>query len=641
MKFYLSLVPFAAATATATAIQSDVIIIGAGPAGMSAAKILHERDPTATITILEATDRIGGRVKTMQLGDSRVEMGAEDHYGADGGNPVHQALTAAYPEIYVDAYQGSEVYAMPPGRLGEAEPDAASSESEGTCGTVTYGGDTGLTKNCADDQEWEKYLGIFSWYYDSSQFQNDPTQTCEDALSRSRKFFGGIDDYKESRGWFLYDNQFAGEYGTTVDKMGAYGVAIAASDWSLSDTIYLNTNNLGYSDVLNNTWWDETINTATVTLRLSSPVTDINAPVATGPVEVIANGEPYYANQVIVAIPIGVLKASIDPKVQPGDPGCISFSPELPDITKQAITDIGFDQGLKVALKFDRNLPTCGNSEPWWETAVGGEVSFMITNGLSGGTVWPANYKDGSTDDVFMTFIVGDNAKEISNLSDEDMISRILSDMDAMYDGTPASDCFTLDPDNYVIQNWGESPYTRGAYSYQTPTTFDNDGDADATGNARARLQVPVYNNRLFFAGEGTSLVAGATVPGAIFEGERAGNAVIISGGSLQCGNIDSSQDCHTNNNCRWNFGECVSKRARTSLFGRRNDMDSTQKETPQLIQESKSNIRTRHGARRKMDRGGKTSGIDSRGKDMYHAAKGAKGRGSSKEKELLRVSVY
>ena len=82
------------------------------------------------------------------------------------------------------------------------------------------------------------------------------------------------------------------------------------------------------------TWWDDTISAATVVLELNCPVMDINSssPGTTGPAEVIANGESYYATQVIVAVPIGVLKASIDldSEVQPGDPGYISFSPDLP-----------------------------------------------------------------------------------------------------------------------------------------------------------------------------------------------------------------------------------------------------------------------------------------------------------------------
>jgi len=504
--------------------QSDVIIIGAGPAGMSAAKTLLERDPSVTITILEATDRIGGRVKTVQLGDSRVEMGAEEHYDSKGGNPVYQALTAAYPGIYEDAFPGSVVYAMP----SDSDPSMASPED--TCGTITYGANAGVPKNCADDLAWENFIGIWDWYWKPSRFQKNTTQSIEFALSQSRDFFKGIEDYDDTRGWFLYNSEFGSEYATTVDKMGAHDTAVQDFQWPFSENIFYNTNNLGYSDVLKDTWWDDTISAATVALKLNCPVTGINTPGTTGPVEVIANEESYYANHVIVAVPIGVLKASIDldSEVQPGDPGYISFSSELPDDTKQAITDIGFDQGLKAVFKFDRKLSTCEDSNPWWVTAVGGEVGLMVMNGMSGGWAWPANYKDGSSDDVFMTFIMGDNARDLSKLSDVDMIQQIMMDLDAMFDGTPASDCFTNDPANYVIQNWGKSPYTRGAYSFPTPTTVDDGGEAEV-GNARARLQNPVGDGRIFFAGEGTSLTMSATVPGAVFEGQRVGNAIPIS----------------------------------------------------------------------------------------------------------------
>ena len=94
------------------------------------------------------------------------------------------------------------------------------------------------------------------------------------------------------------------------------------------------------------------------------------------------------------------------------------FLNKLVTIVKtQAITDIGIDQGLKAVFKFDRNLSTCKNSTvPWWVTAVGGEVGSMVMNGMSGGWAWPANYKDGSSDDVFMTFIMGDNARDYDGL---------------------------------------------------------------------------------------------------------------------------------------------------------------------------------------------------------------------------------
>jgi len=88
---------------------------------------------------------------------------------------------------------------------------------------------------------------------------------------------------------------------------------------------------------------------------------------------------------------------------------------------------------------------------------------------------------------------------------------------------------------------------------------------------------------------------------------------------SLQCGSIDSSKDCRGNDLCRWQGGKCVDKR---------NAMGSVvENETSQLSsKESKpNNLRARQNTERKMERGGKNRGIDTRGRDMHNAAKGGK----------------
>src|SRR4051812_34587414 len=60
----------------------DVVVIGAGAAGLAAARALHERD--IDVVLLDARDRIGGRVFTHREHGSRIpiELGAEFIHGA-------------------------------------------------------------------------------------------------------------------------------------------------------------------------------------------------------------------------------------------------------------------------------------------------------------------------------------------------------------------------------------------------------------------------------------------------------------------------------------------------------------------------------------------------------------------------------
>jgi monoamine oxidase len=71
----------ASASSTARRIRTDVVVIGAGVAGLAAARRLHERG--LRVLVLEARDRIGGRIFTRR--DPRsvlpIELGAEFLHG--------------------------------------------------------------------------------------------------------------------------------------------------------------------------------------------------------------------------------------------------------------------------------------------------------------------------------------------------------------------------------------------------------------------------------------------------------------------------------------------------------------------------------------------------------------------------------
>lgn len=57
----------------------DVLVIGAGIAGLTAARALAEAGPR--VVVIEARDRIGGRIFTQQVGEATIELGAEFIHG--------------------------------------------------------------------------------------------------------------------------------------------------------------------------------------------------------------------------------------------------------------------------------------------------------------------------------------------------------------------------------------------------------------------------------------------------------------------------------------------------------------------------------------------------------------------------------
>ena len=59
-------------------ITQSIVIVGAGAAGLIAANKLSA---TFNITVLEARDRIGGRINTLTIQDQIIEGGAEFIHG--------------------------------------------------------------------------------------------------------------------------------------------------------------------------------------------------------------------------------------------------------------------------------------------------------------------------------------------------------------------------------------------------------------------------------------------------------------------------------------------------------------------------------------------------------------------------------
>ncbi len=111
-------------------IQRDVVIIGAGPSGLTAA---HElRKAGLSVAVLEARDRVGGRTWSNTIDGAWLEIGGQ------WVSPDQTALIGLLEELGLDTYSryrdGDSVYIAPDGTrtryTGEMFPVAAGTEAE-------------------------------------------------------------------------------------------------------------------------------------------------------------------------------------------------------------------------------------------------------------------------------------------------------------------------------------------------------------------------------------------------------------------------------------------------------------------------------------------------------------------------------
>lgn len=58
-------------------MEVDVIVVGAGLSGLSAADSLKGHDPSLRILVLEANDRVGGRSLSVDIDEASFDLGGQ------------------------------------------------------------------------------------------------------------------------------------------------------------------------------------------------------------------------------------------------------------------------------------------------------------------------------------------------------------------------------------------------------------------------------------------------------------------------------------------------------------------------------------------------------------------------------------
>ncbi|CAH1109020.1 unnamed protein product [Psylliodes chrysocephalus] len=457
--------------------EPSVLIIGAGIAGLSAAQRLMQCGIT-NFTILEASDRPGGRIHSCWLGDIIAEMGCQYIRGACCNNPV---FNLAAQEGLVKAPERPEkrkiFYCTSEGRF-----------IDNTIAMMAYEIFTGIKNEAyrlfnTGSANAHGSLKNFLYLRIQQELQKFPEEQRYDV---SRILYGLTNRIR----FFVGDDLEC----VSADSIGSL-INIPGGDVSVP---------FGFVGVLSPLLRE----LPEGSLMFNKPVRLIEwggLPLnKSRAVAHCCDGKKFYADYIIITVSLGVLKEHADKL----------FLPCLPSSKMQAIKTIGFGNVDKIFLNYDR---------PFWVSSNGNFRFAWSQDELANRTDWTKGLSsieevDGSKH-VLCAFISGPEAVVMEQASDEEVafgITKVLR----QFTGDPSLPY----PSTVLRSKWASDPYFCGAFSYLTLDSAIDDQNELSSPVPDTSDPVPPI---LLFAGEATCVGHHSTVHGARLSGIREAERII------------------------------------------------------------------------------------------------------------------
>jgi monoamine oxidase len=285
-----------------------VVVVGAGISGLTVASALTRAG--VACVVLEARDRIGGRLHTADLAGSPVDLGGSWIH-MPGGNPLSAfAQQVGVPRRSADPVPEMAGFDCAEGRrLSDAETQWALSLYEAVFPEVTAGLAAELGPDASAADGIEAYVA-------GAGLAPGPARRARQMLYGAIEAESADRAGRQSLRWMWNELEYAGNYFGDVPDGGYRRLVNAMA--------------------------------AGVDVRLGVPVTEVA--VSAGGVRVqAAGGRSEEGSHVVVTVPLGVLKRQT-----------LRFSPGLPPDRLAAVGRLGFGRFEKVALRFE---------EPFWRAA--------------------------------------------------------------------------------------------------------------------------------------------------------------------------------------------------------------------------------------------------------------------------------
>jgi monoamine oxidase len=271
-----------------------ILVIGAGMAGLAAARMLHDRG--FHVQVLEARDRLGGRIWTStKWPDMPLDLGASWIHGIDG-NPLTELADDAHAERLETRYDSSLTY--------DSDGEELSNEKESRLDRLRKQFYKALRK--AQDNDEDQSIREFA-----------------NAWSRE------IDADEESKRLlnFILSSEIEQEYSGSAERLSTHWYD-SAQAFDGEDALFAK----GFAVLVDFLAKDLTIRKDAIVSRI-----DWHG----DKVVVTTNEKEYIADKVIVTLPLGVLKANK-----------IEFVPNLPKPTTDAIAKLEMGTLNKCYLRF-------------------------------------------------------------------------------------------------------------------------------------------------------------------------------------------------------------------------------------------------------------------------------------------------
>lgn len=380
----------------------SVIVVGAGTAGLAAARALHNSG--FKVTVLESRNRVGGRIDTHYEFGFPVDMGASWLHGACPENPLAPLIGRLGLPLYQTSGENSvlydhdlESYVLFDTNGQKVPPEAVTKVSKVF--------ELLLEEVKKLHIELKEDLSILKAI--SMVLEKRPELRLEGLCQKVMQWY-----ICRLEGWFAADAD-----------------SISASFWYEEELLGgghgLMVN--GYAPVVKALAQGLTIHYNHRVRRICRQF---------GKVEVITeDNRAWKADAAIVCVPLGVLKART-----------INFEPRLPEWKEAAYSDMGVGKENKIALYF---------KEVCWPN-----VEFLgIVAPTSYGCSYFLNLHKATGHPVLVYMPAGQLADDIEKLSDEAAARFAVMQLRRVLP-------HASDPSRYIVSRWGSDVNSLGSYSY-------------------------------------------------------------------------------------------------------------------------------------------------------------------------------